>query len=413
MDLKVNPDAVTLAVLAVGLDRETIELVLEVAATLPREIVDFDCGGYLSPARYQFFPQPVKSAPFCIALVDWDGDPAAAVETAAALHQSFYGKIAILAISASTDGATLRDAMRCGFTEVLAAPLDTGELADAFLRIEQRWPADAGVARNTARILAFFGAKGGVGTTTLLIHLGVYLSKFHNKKVLIIDHHLELGHVCLYLGLTGTQYDFYELLTNVGRLDKELLAGFTASHGSGVDVLASPNVHGAAPLVDPRSVELVLDFLSDHYDYILIDCETSFEPSNETIMERADQVYLVATPDIGAIRDLSAFVDQLVKTSQVKATMHVVMNRYGSREAVSIEQIEKAIRLPISIRVPNSFAELINAINIGELVMPGKKSLFAEQMTKWSDAVVGVDQASAGEPVGAGAKKKSFWSKGR
>ena len=91
-------------------------------------------------------------------------------------------------------------------------------------------------------------------------------------------------------------------------------------------------------------------------------------------MERSAQVYLVATPDIGAIRDLSGFVDQLVKTSQVKATMHVVMNRYGSREAVSVEQIEKAIRLPISIRIPNSFSELINAINIGELVMPGKKS---------------------------------------
>ena len=410
MELR-NPDALTLAVVTVGLDAESVEQVLQVASTQPRNVVSFDCGEYLSPAKYQFFPQPVKSASFVVALVDWDGDPAAAVETATLLHQTFYGKIAILALSAVVETASLLEAMRCGFTEMLATPVDAAELAEAFQRIEQRWPADTGAARGTANILSFFGAKGGVGTTTLLVHLAVYLAQFHKKKVLLIDHHLELGHVCLYLGLGATQYDFYELLTNVNRIDKELLAGFTATHSSGVEVLSSPSVYGIPAVVDPRAMELMLDFLSEHYDYILIDCDTSFEPSNATVMERSAQVYLVATPDIGAIRDLSAFVDQLVKTSQVKATMHVVMNRYGSREAVSVEQIEKAIRLPISIRIPNSFAELINAINIGELVMPGKKSVFAEQMTKWSDEIANENASGTGaQPV---AKKKSFWGLGK
>ncbi|HEY0795215.1 MAG TPA: AAA family ATPase [Acidisarcina sp.] len=411
MELRPSPDSLTLAVLTVGLDAETVEQVLQVASTLPRDVISFDCGAHLSPARYQFFPQPVKSASFVVAVVDWDGDPAAAIETATLLHQTFYGKVAVLALSAVVETASLLEAMRCGFTEMLAMPLDGAELTDAFLRIEQRWPADTGTVRGTANVLSFFGAKGGVGTTTLLVHLAVYLTKFHNKKVLLIDHHLELGHVCLYLGLGASQYDFYELLTNVNRLDKELLAGFIATHSSGVEVLSSPSTYTVAAVVDPRSMELMLDFLSEHYDYILIDCDTSFEPSNATVMERSAQVYLVATPDIGAIRDLSAFVDQLVKTSQVKATMHVVMNRYGSREAVSVEQIEKAIRLPISIRIPNSFAELINSINIGELVMPGKKSVFAEQMTKWSDEIAHADGNGSGtRPV---EKKKTFWGLGR
>jgi pilus assembly protein CpaE len=426
MDLR-NPDALTLAMVTVGLDAESVEQALQAASTLPRDVVSFDCGGYLSPSRYQFFPQPVKSASFVVALVDWDGDPGAAIETATLLHQTFYGKIAILALSAAVEATSLVEAMRCGFTEMLLTPLDAGDLADAFLRIEHRWPLNTGAARNKASILSFFGAKGGVGTTTLLVHLAVYLAQFHKKKVLLIDHHLELGHVSLYLGLGATQYDFYQLLTNVNRIDKELLAGFTAVHSSGVEVLSSPSVYGNPAVVDPRSMELMLDFLSEHYDYILIDCDTSFEPSNATVMERSVQVYLVATPDIGAIRDLSAFVDQLVKTSQVKATMHVVMNRYGSREAVSVEQIEKAIRLPISIRIPNSFAELINAINIGELVMPGKKSAFAGQMTRWADEISNENgKENGGAGIGAGngagvapgngagpvAKKKSFWGLG-
>jgi len=400
MDTQPNPDALSLGIITVCLDPDTVEQAVATARTLPREVVTADIDAYLAPGRYQYFPQPVKSAPFCIALIDWDRDPAGAVETAAQLNQMFYGKVAVLALSAATgdaaaDSATLLAVVRHGFTDLLASPLDTGELADALSRIAQRWPQTDGQTKNTANILSFFGAKGGVGTSTLVVHLAVYLAMFHQKKTLLIDHHPELGHACLYLGIEAIRYNFYELLTNVGRLDKELLAGFIATHSSGLDVLGSPSTYGPDPVVDPQAMELTLDFLSEQYDYILIDCETSFEPSNETIMERSDQVYLVATPDIGAIRDLSAFVDQLVKTSQVKATMHVVMNRYGSREAVSVEQIEKAIRLPISIRIPNSFAELINAINIGELVLPGKKSPFSQQMTQWVNAIVGVEQAKA------------------
>ena len=226
MEQGTDSDAPTLAVLTVGLNEEAIEQVLQVAGTLQREVVPFDCGGYLSPARYQFFPQQVKSAAFVVAVVEWDQDPAAAVETATLLHQAFHNKIAIVALSAALDTATVLEAMRCGFTEMLAMPLDSGELADAFLRIEQRWPAVYRRGKDHGQRFIVFRGQGRSGDHDAAGPSGVYLTKFHKKKVLLIDHHLEFGHVCLYLGLGATQYDFYELLTNVDRMDKEFWRGF-------------------------------------------------------------------------------------------------------------------------------------------------------------------------------------------
>jgi pilus assembly protein CpaE len=86
--------------------------------------------------------------------------------------------------------------------------------------------------------------------------------------------------------------------------------------------------------------------------------------------------------------------------------MHVVINRFSSRYAVSVEQIEKAIRLPIAIRLPNSYTELVRSVNLGEPVSAKTKSDFAAQVVKWSSTLVGSRTAVAQAPPQQ--KKSSF-----
>jgi pilus assembly protein CpaE len=251
-----------------------------------------------------------------------------------------------------------------------------------------------------------FGAKGGVGTTTLAVHLAVHLASKHHKKTLLIDNHLELGHVCLYLGLDGNQYSFHELLRSVNRLDVDLLKGFVVTHASGMDVIASAEAHGGARSTDPEALQHTLQFLRDEYDYVVLDCTTSLEEANMTVVDVSDQVFLVATPDIGAVRDLSRQIDGLIRYQQPTEKMRIVVNRSGSKGAMSTVQIEKAIRLPISTNIPNSYAELAKATIMGVPISPEEKSDFSSHMREWSREVVGVPSAA----VQASAKKRfSFW----
>ena len=255
-------------------------------------------------------------------------------------------------------------------------------------------------------VLSFFGAKGGVGTTTLAVHLATYLVQCHQKRVLLIDNHAELGHVSVYLGLDGSRFHFNEVVRNVSRLDSELLQGFVAKHPSGLEVLSSPDVCGSMNMMDPEAVSKTLEFLKTEYDFVLLDCDTALDDIALAVIDVSTRVYLVATPEIGAIRDLSRYVDNLMQIDYTTEKMHVVINRFSSRYAVSVEQIEKAIRLPIAIRLPNSYTELVRSVNLGEPVSHKTKSDFAAVCIKWANTLVGGRTAAAAPSTAQ--KKGSF-----
>jgi pilus assembly protein CpaE len=178
-----------------------------------------------------------------------------------------------------------------------------------------------------------------------------------------------------------------------------LLRGFIATHPSGLDVLSSPDVYGGVWKSDTDSVERTLEFLSTQYDFVLLDCEASFEDISLAVIALSNWIYLIATPEIGAIRDLSRYVDGLIQNEQATKKLQVVINRYSSHEAVTIEQIEKAVHLPIAIKISNNYSQLVQAVNIGEPVAADSKSDFSQQMAKWAAAVVGASTPALQEPA--------------
>ena len=395
-----------MALLTVHVGHEAVEQMRNLAGSMPWTLVAVDYENYFSTARLPALTQRAIEAQGCVAVVDFDEDPELALQTAECLRQSFYHRIAILAFSASTDPDMLLRAMRAGYSEFLGKPFDSDEFTDTLTRLDHRWSASVARPQNSGKILSFFGAKGGVGTTTLAVHLAMFLTRGFGKKVLLIDNHAQLGHVALYLGMDGSNHHFYDLVLNVSRLDQELLRGFIATHASGLDVLSSPDVYGSAWKTDADSVERTLEFLSTQYDFVLLDCEASFEDINLAVVAFSNWIYLVATPEIGAVRDLSRYVDGLIQNQQATKKLQVIINRYSSHEAVTIEQIEKAVHLPIAFKIPNNYGALVQSINIGEPLTPDSKSEFSVQMMKWAATLVKAVSATAPEPA---KKKFALW----
>jgi pilus assembly protein CpaE len=398
-----NPDALQVALLTVHVDQGTVDQIRQSASRMPWELVPVDYQNYFSAAKLTPLTQRAINAQACVAVVDFDGDAERALETAEFLRQSFHLNIGILALSVTTDPDLLLRAMRAGYSEFLAKPFGFEEFTETLNRLDHRWATTMVRPRHAGKILSFFGAKGGVGTSTLAVHLAMFLCRSLKKRVLLIDNHPQLGHVALYLGMDGSNHHFYDLVQNVSRLDEDLLRGFIATHSSGLDVLSSPDVYGGSWKTDTDSVERTLEFLSTQYDYVLLDCEASFEDINLAVVSYSDWIYLVGSPEIGAIRDLSRYVDGLVQNEHATKKLQVVINRYSSHEAVTIEQIEKAVHLPIAIKISNSYSELVRSINMGEPVSPESKSDFAQQMLKWATALAGT-----ATPVGQEPAKKRF-----
>ena len=89
-------------------------------------------------------------------------------------------------------------------------------------------------------MLAFVGAKGGVGTTTLAVNVAAALAAEPGASVLVTDLHITgHGDAALFLGVEP-RFSIADALENVHRLDRAVLNTLVARAKSGVDVLASP-----------------------------------------------------------------------------------------------------------------------------------------------------------------------------
>jgi pilus assembly protein CpaE len=195
------------------------------------------------------------------------------------------------------------------------------------------------------------------------------------------------------------------LLRNISRLDVTLFNGLVTHHSSGVDLLPSPDTVDGRLSTSLDAVERAFMFLASVYDFVLIDSPHGVSDLNLATIDHCDILYLLATPDVPGLRDLSRYVDHLLQNKISPDKLKIVINRYSSSGAVSLDQIEKAIRQPISITIPNGFADLVHAMNTGNPVAPERKSEFSIQMKKWAAELV-----PSATPVVAEPKRKfSFW----
>jgi pilus assembly protein CpaE len=369
---------------------------------------------YITIERRPQFSQSIKDARGCLALVDFDRDPELALGTVERLNQVFLSRISVVAVGAPLDAALLLRAVRAGCTDFLSSPVSAVDVVSAIQRFQHSNVVNP-MAPSLGRVLAFFGAKGGVGTTTLAVHLANYLVTRHGKKTLLIDHKHQLGHVALYLGLKDTQYHFDELLKNVDRLDAELMNGYAIRHLSGLDVMASPEIATTYHESNGDEMERVMDFLRSEYDYILIDSSVEYQDTKTAIITVADEVYLVSTPDVASLRDLARLVEHIDLSPFAHGKLRLIVNRSTASDSLTAQQIEKAVRFSVSHTVPNNYGELLKAINQGVPVSSLEKSSFNQALAAITRQIV--HGAEQGDTVGTEAvpgkdekgKKFSFW----
>jgi pilus assembly protein CpaE len=100
-----NPDALEVALLTVEIGKEMVDKIRQASSHLPWTLVPVDYESYFSTTKLPALTQRAIEAQACVAVVNFDKDPELALETAEFLRQSFYHKIAILALSSTADPA--------------------------------------------------------------------------------------------------------------------------------------------------------------------------------------------------------------------------------------------------------------------------------------------------------------------
>lgn len=324
-----------------------------------------------------------------ICLIDYDRSVDEAIVITEKLHED-HPDIYVFAVSGNPDPDRIIAAMRAGCAEFLVKPFQPDRLSDAFSRLEakQKQRAHSSVR---GKVITLIGAKGGTGVTSLAMHLALQLCA-SDRRCLLVDEHPALGDASLYLGTGRHQYSFYELASNTDRLDQELLQGFLLKHESGLHVLDSPEALDAIHYAPSAAIEQTLSFLAEGYQFVLVDCPPGLTDSSLACVSQSDQLVIVLTAELPSVRNTARYMEHLAKLGFESRNVSIVLNRYSKKGPLTEAAIEKALQRKISVRIPNSYPEVVTAINAGTPITAAQKSDFASAMRSWSQAILALEK---------------------
>jgi pilus assembly protein CpaE len=353
-----------LSVVGVCLDDETWSVLKQFAESAPL----IQLRSHLSDYRVQDTDSTsdwIGTPPPDICVVDFDRDRRKAALAAESIH-SAAPETAIFAVSTDAQPDQIIQAMRGGCSEYLLKPVGREQLLNAVARVGGR--RKERTQQFKAQVLAFMGAKGGCGVTSLVTQLGALLANTFSKKTLIVDLHPDFGDAALYLGLTKYRYHFFELVENNDRLDSELLSSFLAHHSSGLELIPAPEGNDTPRRILPGAVAQTFDFLRMRYDFILVDMAPGLSDENLEMIRHCDQLHVVTVAEVSALRNVVRHVDYLTRKEIPRERFRVVLNRHQKRALISDGEIEKTIGQRIFWKVPNQYAHVVKAINGGDPV---------------------------------------------
>jgi pilus assembly protein CpaE len=331
-----------------------------------------------------------------LVLLDMADEPDRAIRVASAIA-SGSPRAALVGMGPDLDSARLLEAMRAGLVEYVPGP-DVSSMRDALDRVmrKQGWSASNGGHRN-GKLLAFFSAKGGSGSTSVVTNVGIELHRLTGKRTLLVDLDLELGEIASMLGLRP-RFHFVDLVRNFHRMDADLLPSYIESHHSGVHVLSAPVEPEYGEEVTGEQIARILGFLRSHYDYVLVDTSKSLAPPALAALQTADPIFLVTNMDVPSLRNLKRCLPILDRvTAGGPERLRLIVNRYNPKSLVQLADLEETLGIEVSWTLTNDYTTVIQAISTGQPLVLQGSSRYAQELKELARDIVAGSQGAMEE----------------
>jgi pilus assembly protein CpaE len=296
----------------------------------------------------------------------------------------------IIMLTADADVEAKVKGLRAGADDYQVKPFFPAELVARIKSLLARFaPKNLVVGRPPmGRILAFYGAKGGVGTTTLAINTAVALHRELNRKVALVDGNLQFGDHRVFLDLGLDRKSIVDVVQSA-TIDQDLVRSSMVKHDSGIDLLLAPPSPESAELVsvDQHHVARILEQLRTLYDYTLVDIDKRFDETNLDTITAADTLFVVMTADLSCLKNVRLVLETMTQLGVPREKVQLILNRSNAFTGIAVKDAENVLKRKIEFQVVNEYRAAISALNSGSPFM----------FTK-SDSIIGravVDMARA------------------
>lgn len=336
--------------------------------------------------------------------------------------QAPFSQIIIMSVQFETD--YMRAAMLAGARDYQTKPFSADELVNCIRRVydigrpiyqktEQaeraaRAKSEVAIAsaapqeQLAAPVFMVYSPKGGSGKTAVAINLAVALHDLITP-VTLLDADLQLGDLPVDLNIRP-KATLAELVAG-GRPDPELLPSVMQPHSSGISVVFAPQKPEMMELITGNMMIQVARTLKSHTQALVVDTASYLTDHNLALLEVANDILLVITPDLPSVKDAKLFLELAPDLGVRFDRIALVINRATMPGAIPVAQIEKALKLTRVFQIPDDpklRLSLIKGVSVFQLDANAPAALAFKQLAEavWQHAMEPPAPVAAPLPVG-------------
>jgi len=301
-------------------------------------------------------------------------------------------RVSVIMMSVQNETDYMRRAMLAGARYFLTKPISGEELYSTVRSVydtRPQWaeaPTGGGSGGNQAsetkerhaHVIVVYSPQGGTGKTTIATNVAGGLMK-EGTKVLLIDGSLQFGDVGVYLNLQS-QTNIIDLIKDLDDMDNDLVDSVLVTHDSGLRVLLAPARPEDAEMVSAEKVPVLVEKLSNMFDFIVIDLSSELNDLAVGLFDIADRILLVATPTLPAVRALKVILGLMDQLSYPADKVCLVFNRVTAefertKVSPSVAMIETNLKRKSLGIIPMDEKRVLTALNRGTQVIAKDRNL--------------------------------------
>lgn len=286
--------------------------------------------GGIKAAREHYATTPTPN----LVILESRLDPQALLQELELLAEDCDPGTRVVVIGPHNDVFLYRELTRRGISEYLVAPVS---LVDVIAMVSGLFAAED--AEPIGRTIAFVGAKGGSGSSTVAHNVAFSMAKLFESDVLIADLDLPFGTANINFDQDPPQ-GIAEALSSAGNMDEVLLDRLLARCAEHLSLLAAPSVLDRTYDFSGDAFALLIEAARRGVPTVVLDVPHVWNEWTRSVLQGADDIVITAAPDLANLRNAKNLVDTLRKIRPNDAAPRLILNQVGMPKRPEIDPAE-------------------------------------------------------------------------
>lgn len=270
----------------------------------------------------------------------------------------------VIVVGHRNDISVYRELIANGVSDYLVAPLSMADLMSAISDIFV--DPEAGPL---GKVLAFIGAKGGVGSSSICHNVAWTISSRYSSEVILTDMDLAFGTANINLDQDPPQ-GIAEAVYSPDRMDDILLDRLLAKCADHLNLLAAPSTLDRTYDFTQDAFNGVLEVAQRSSPMVVLDLPHQWTAWTKHILSIADEVVITASPELANLRNTKNLLDKLSELRPNDTLPKLVMNQVGvpKRPEISVADFIRPLDVQPAAVIPFDPALFGMASNNGQMI---------------------------------------------